>query len=267
MAAAGGADHWQAHARQWSRIGGPLRPGAEDVGIMRRILGPQPGLGLLLGVTAELSALSDNMVAVERDATMIARQWRPRGPGQSVRQGDWLALPFGADSFAFAAGDGSLNMLRHPDGYGRLFEQLRVCLRDQGRLALRVFTAAHDNETPQAAADAALRGDIGSFHAFKWRLAMALVARAGQPDIAVAAIHAAFDALLPDRALLASRAGWARADIDTVDVYRDSPAVYSFPTLRQVRQAVPAGYAELGVFHGSYELAERCPILAWSLHK
>ncbi|MDQ1923222.1 class I SAM-dependent methyltransferase [Massilia pseudoviolaceinigra] len=267
MTAAGVADHWQAHARQWSRIGGPLRPGEEDLAIMRTIVGPEPGLGLLLGVTPELSALSERLIAVERDGAMIDRHWAPRGSGQSVRQGDWLELPLARDSIDFAAGDGSLNMLHHAAGHVRLFAQLHTCLRDRATLALRVFTAPERHETPGQVVDDALRGAIGSFHAFKWRLAMALVAQAGDPNIAVTAICNAVDLRLPDRDTLAVRAGWPRADIDTIDAYRGSLALYCFPTLAQLRATIPAAYEELGIFHGSYELAQCCPIVALRLHK
>lgn len=267
MAAPASADHWQAHARQWSRIGGPLRPSGEDVSIMRAILGPAPGTGLLLGVTPELTVLSERLIAVERDAAMIERHWVPRGSGQSVRKGDWLELPLAPDSVDFAAGDGSLTMLRHTTGYVRLFGQLRTCLRDQATLALRVFSAPERPETPQQVADAALCGAIGSFHAYKWRMAMALVAQAGDPNIAVSAIGDAIERLTPGRDALARRTGWPQADIDTIDAYRGSLAVYSFPTLAQLRAAIPAGFEEVGVFYGSYELAQCCPIIALRLHK
>lgn len=267
MAAPASADHWQAHARQWSRIGSPLRPGEEDVAIMRAILGAAPGVGLLLGVTPELTALSERLISVERDAAMIERHWAPRGSGQCVRMGDWLELPLAPDSVDFAAGDGSLNMLRHAGAYTRLFGQLHACLRDQAALALRVFSAPEHPETPQQVLDDALCGAIGSFHAFKWRLAMALVAQAGDPNIAVSAIGEAFGRLAPSRDTLAQLAGWPRADIDTIDAYRSSPAVYSFPTLAQLRAAIPAGFEEVGVFYGSYELAQCCPVIALRLHK
>ncbi|NHZ92766.1 methyltransferase type 11 [Massilia sp. CCM 8733] len=267
MAAPASADHWQAHARQWSRIGGPLRPCAQDVAIMRAILGPAPGLGLLLGVTPELTVLSERLISVERDAAMIERHWLPRGSGQSVRQGDWLELPLAPDSVDFASGDGSLTMLRYAGGYARLFGQLYACLRNQATLALRVFAAPEWPETPQQVADDALRGAIGSFHAFKWRLAMALAGQAGDPDIAVGTIGEAVGRLAPERDALAQRAGWPRADIDTIDAYRGSVAVYSFPTLAQLRCAIPAGFEEIGVFYGTYELAQCCPIIALRLHK
>lgn len=257
-----GQDHWRQHARQWSHIGSPLRPADEDVQLMRDLLGPDPGRGLLLGVTPELTALSDEMVAVDRDAAMIDRVWRPRGGGHMAMQADWLTLPLAGQPFDFAAGDGSLNVLSHGDEYRRLFEQMRRQLRPGGMLVLRVFCAPPDAETPEQVRDAALRREIGSFHAFKWRLAMALTARAGDPNIPVVQIRAAFESLAPQRVEFAQRAGWAPADVDTIDVYRGSALSYSFPTLEQLDRVLPHDCELVARRHGSYELAERCPVIA-----
>lgn len=261
-AAAPAHDHWQRHARQWSHIGSPLRPSEEDVALMRQLLGEDPGRGLLLGVTPELTALSDEMVAVDRDAAMIDRLWRPRGKGHMAMQADWLTLPLAGRHFDFAVGDGSLNVLRHVEDYRRLFCQMRRQLRDGGLLVLRVFCAPALAETPEQVHAAALRREIGSFHAYKWRLAMALVARDGSANVPVAAIHAAFELLAPRRSDFADLAGWALADVDTIDVYRGSGLSYSFPTLEQLRLALPGNCEEVALRHGGYELAERCPVIA-----
>ena len=262
-------DHWQAHAQQWSRIGSPLRPSDEDVALMANWLGGQPGHGLLLGVTAELTVLSDSLLAQDRDAAMIARLWRPRTPQQMARQGDWLAPVDDPDQFDFAAGDGSLNAIAYADEYVCLFERLRERLRDGGLLLLRVFCTPEQAETPHAVLAAARRGDIGSFHAFKWRLAMAIVAQQGADDanICVDRIYRQFQELVTDRAQLAASAGWLAADLDTIDVYRDSPTIYSFPTRSQLRAALPDYFEEIGSGSGSYELAERCPVIALRLRR
>lgn len=263
-------DHWQAHARQWSRIGGPLRPGDEDVALMARWLGERPGHGLLLGVTPELTALSDSLLALDRDGAMIDRLWRPRTAQQKAQQGDWLDPAVDGVQFDFAVGDGSLNMLSYVGDYARLFARLRERLRDDGLLLLRVFCTPEQGETPEAVLAAARQGGIGSFHAFKWRLAMAMVAQQRGPDsanIGVHHIHQRFEELAPDRAQLAAAAGWLTADIDTIDVYRDSATVYSFPTRSQFRAALPDYVEEIGSAHGAYELAERCPVIALRLHR
>ena len=271
MATSVAADHWHAHARQWSQIGGPLRPCHEDVALMAGWLGPQPGRGLLLGVTPELTALSAQLVAQDRDGAMIERLWRPRTPQQTAQHGDWLAPPGDPGQFDFAAGDGSLNVLAYAADYARLFERLRERVRDGGLVLLRVFCTPEPDqaETPAAVLEAARAGAIGSFHAFKWRLAMALVARQPQanPNIAVRAIHQHFDAVVPDRGQLAIAAGWPVADIDTIDVYRDSALTYSFPTRTALRAVLPDYCTEIGSASGTYELAERCPVIALRLRR
>jgi hypothetical protein len=52
------------------------------------------------------------------------------------------------------------------------------------------------------------------------------------------------------------------AQIDTIDVYRGSPEAYSFVTFEQIRQTMPASFTNPRLIAtGSYELAERCPLL------
>ena len=51
-------------------------------------------------------------------------------------------------------------------------------------------------------------GEIRSFHAFKWRLAMAIVAEAADPNIRVETIRDVFIREFPDRAMLAETTGW-----------------------------------------------------------
>ena len=260
-------DHWQAHARQWQHIGAPLRPCAEDVALMAGWLGQRPGHGLLLGVTAELTALSDRLLALDRDGAMIERVWRPRTPQQTAQRGDWLEIAPQGPHFDFAAGDGSLNVLADAGQYRQLFDHLRPRLRDGGLVVLRVFCTPEQGETPEAVLAAARRGGIGSFHAFKWRLAMAMVAQQGDATIAVERIGQRFGQLVPDRAGLAALAGWPAADIDTIDVYRDSTVAYSFPTRAQLRLALPDYCEEIGSAHGSYELAECCPVIALRMRR
>jgi hypothetical protein len=107
-----------------------------------------------------------------------------------------------------------------------------------------------------------LKGRIRSFHAFKWHLAMAIATEAGDPNVRVERIHEVFNEAFPDRALLAGAAGWREEDIATIDVYRGSWEVYSFPTFAQFRATLPEGLVNLRqVPTGSYELAERCPLV------
>lgn len=216
---------------------------------------------LLLGVTPELTSLPGRMVAVDLNAAMINAIWSGNSPGHNVVQGDWLHLPFAAYTFNAAIGDGCLSLLSFPSQYEQLFGELRKVLKPGGKVLFRMFASPDEAESVTDVRDAALGGRIGSFHAFKWRLAMAMAAEAGNPNVDVIAIHKTFNRLLPDRQRLALASGWSAEDIATIDVYRGSVAVYSFPTLAQLRLTIPQGFRETGVEQGSYELAERCPTL------
>jgi hypothetical protein len=261
-------DHWQAHARQWSRIGSPLRPHADDVAIMQTWLAAhvpaaRPARGLLLGVTPELfHPAPHTTVAIDRERAMVdmlCAQQQGHSYGSAAIQGNWLALPFAAATFDFAFGDGSFNLLRYPDDYCALFEQLQRVLRSEAPLMLRIFTAPDRGESSIAVIEAACERRIASFHACKWRLAMSLVAAHGDANIEVAEIHREFERLAPDRAALARRTGWPRSAIDTIDAYRGSSAVYSFPRAEEWRTIAARHSVELARSQGRYELAERCP--------
>ena len=216
--------------------------------------------GLLLGVTPELAGLAEDMVAIDRNSAMI----NDISQGKVV-YGQWLELPFPDASFDFAVGDGSLNMLHYLDDYRLLFGQLKKALKSQAKIIFRVFTAPEESENVDGVFNAAFAGGIGSFHAFKWRLAMAMVAENGEANIKVGQIYKVFNDRILEREKLAKASGWLRQDIDTIDVYEDSDVVYSFPTLAQLRMASSELVEEVSITHGNYELAECCPVITLRL--
>jgi SAM-dependent methyltransferase len=240
----------------------PLRPTPEDVEGFGRAIAEHRDRVLLLGVTPELANLGAWTVGIDKNSAMAAHLW----PGNSARRqalsSDWLALPFARRTFSAVIGDGSLSALPYPENYRRLFGQLAEVLRPGGRVALRLYKAPDESESLTAVFAAVRAGGIRNFHVFKWRLAMALVAAAGDPNLRVVEILAHFEQEFPDRPNLAAMTGWPMAQIDTIDVYRGSPEVYSFATFEQIRQTLPASFTNPRLIAtGSYELAERCPLL------
>lgn len=123
---------------------------------------------------------------------------------------------------------------------------------------LRCFVRPDRAETLDAVASAALAGDVGSMHALKWRIAMALEVD-HTFSVKVVDIRTAFDRLFPDRDLLARITGWPLQVIETIDAYRGVATRYSFPTLAAIRTAAAPLFEVGGVRLGCYELAERCP--------
>ncbi len=244
----------------------PLRPHNAVVEAFRQAVAQQRKRVLLLGVTMELADIGTEMIAADHSKAMITHLWPGDTADRHAVNADWQALPFPAAQFSATIGDGSLSMVTSPDGQGRVFEQLARVLRPGGRVVVRLFQAPDRGEAVSTVCRAAMAGEIRSFHAFKWRLAMAIVAEAADPNIKVQRIFDVFEQLFPNRTSLAKATGWPAEDIDTIDVYRGSSEAYSFPTFEQLRTAIPDSFSEPRLVPvGSYELAERCPLLILDL--
>ncbi len=255
--------HWNEYHRRWSRLSAPLRPDADIVGAFEKIAAGHDARILLLGVTPELAGIGQQLSAIDRSDAMIAHIWPGDTERAQARNADWLAPPFADRTFTAILGDGSLSALIWPDDYRTLFAQAARLLVSGGVIALRLFKTPDEVETREALRRDTLAGKCRSFHAFKWQLAMSVVAETGDPNIAVTAIRETFDAMFPDRAALATATRWRAEDIETIDVYANSPDVYSFPNFAQLRETIPQGFANIRLVEcGAYPLAERCPLLA-----
>jgi SAM-dependent methyltransferase len=259
-------DHWHLHARRWALVGPPLRPSAEDVAVVERAAAAwvdrasRPPRVLLLGSTAELAEIAwpagTRLVAVDRSLAML-HEVLPRGTGAAVAA-DWCALPLAAASVDVVLGDGALVCLPYPAGYRALAGELSRVVAPGGSLVLRLFATPSDGE-PLVAVAAALRaGAIGSFHALKWRIAMALAVTPTR-SVAVAEIVRAFDQMVPDRDALP----WPADVVGTIDHYRGSGAVYSFPTRAEAVAALGPDLVVERSVTPRYELGDRCPTLVF----
>jgi len=235
--------HWKKHAAQWTRINSPLRPCAEDVALFAQAAGT--GKGLLLGVTPELRKISPDMTAIDSDLGMIQNTQCDI----AVAHADWLDMPFEDHTFDFVIGDGHLTNLLWPRDYKLLRAELARVLKPEGRIVFRAFLAPDVQETVEEV----LANPGDNFHAFKWRFAQALLL-GGDPNIPVAGIHMAFERFVPDRSVLP----FPIEDINTIDVYKNATALYSFPTRAQLKEIFGE---EVSFTTGSYTLAERCPVI------
>jgi hypothetical protein len=57
--------------------------------------------------------------------------------------------------------------------------------------------------------------------------------------------------------------GWSREDIQTIEPYRESPAVHTFLTLTEWRAVLSDRFEQMAVRPASYILGDRCPIIVW----
>lgn len=265
-------EHWRTLAAQWALFSSPGRPCDEDVIIFEEMLAADTDLFVttakkrawLLGITSEIVAApwlqKFDLFAVERVRAMIDAMW-PGDTGQ--RQAicaDWTRAPFPDDSFDLVIGDGCLMVVGFPDELSRLLESLHRILRSDGYLMLRLFCRPDIAEAPDAVIADLLAGRIGSFQAFKWRLAMAAQGLTDAPDVAVDDVWQIWNAARIDTHALAQACGWPPEQVRTMEFYRGSPARYNFmrfdDTIQHLRHA---GFDLVATRTGSYELAERCP--------
>jgi hypothetical protein len=260
-------DHWSLNAQRWALLGPPLRPSPEDTAFAVKALarwGNAPARAMVLGVTPELVTLPwparSNVYAIDRVRPMIDVVF-PAGPGRQAIVADWCGLPLAARAIDVAVGDGCLTTFAFPSGYRRLAAELARVV--DAFIVLRVFVAPDRRETIEAIVADLER--IATFDALKWRIAATLNSKGR--NVRLVDIRAAFDATFPDRDALAARTGWPRAVIDHIDVYRDSPATYSFPTLTELRDAVSDHLLELACDWPAYALGDRFPTLVFRVRE
>lgn len=237
----------------------PLRANGEVVCALAELIAGRDERLLLLGVTPELSGLGQDLTAADWSEEMIARIWRGDCADRRAVRANWLELPGFMEPFSAVVGDGSLNMLHWPGDYEKLYAGLSRAVAPGGRIAVRCYLAPETCETAGHLAAEVRSGAVG-FHAFKWRLAMMLARQQGNPNVSVRKILEMFEALFPDRAALANESGWSMETIAEIDAYRDSAAIYSFPTADELLSTAGKLSNPRLAPAGSYELAERCPI-------
>lgn len=261
--------HWDTIATRWSHLGPPLRLSPEDVqayvGAVADHLGERPLQVGLLGVTPELATApwppGSTVAALDRSSDMIAAVWP--GDLEGVRRatcGEWLqpgALPAGLHA---ALCDGGFNLLAFPAEHARLAEVLAATLRPGGCLVARTFVAPDVPERVDAVVDAARAGRIGSFHAFKLRLAVALQ-RSPEEGVCVGDVHEAWLDLGWSPEAWSHATGWSVASVRTIELYEGRGTRMSFPTLAAWTDALAPALRVERVRIPTYELGERCPIV------
>lgn len=263
-------DHWNQHARQWSLIGPPLRPAAEDIALLeneirdwcagKSMTAPH---ALLCGVTPEVAGMrwpaGTRLVAVDHSRPMISAVWpAAAAPGIAVC-GDWLKLPLANASRQLLIGDGCYSLLVGSAQYAALVTELRRVASGDALLAMRYFVRPDSAEPVARVIDDLWQRRIGNFHVFKWRLAMALHGTLEQ-GVRLGNVWAAWHEAAPDPEKLAAHLGWPPAVVSTINNYRDVDTRYSFPTLGEVL-ACAGDFAIMAMHVPSYELGERCPTL------
>ncbi len=262
---------WNDVADHWNNWGPPLRPGSEDLLIMRgnlvRWLEKNPVETLrvfLCGVTPEIVTMAwpcpIELTAMDQSQRMIDCVWPGDIPGvRRAMVGNWLTPGLASGSQDLVLNDGGFGFFDHPDGLRCLLASIRSLIKPGGLFIGRNFVQVEPREPLREVLDAARSGQIGSFHSFKWRLAMSLqpnvVEGVRQHDIWQAWAETDIDPTqLP-------QPGWSERSVSTIEFYRDQPAILRFPTLNEFCTLLAESFDEVEVRYASYELSDRCPIL------
>jgi SAM-dependent methyltransferase len=259
---------WTRQADQWCRIGSPLRPGPEDTALTAELAAPvlmdvdRPSVAIL-GVTPELVQLpwpaATRIIAVDSSANMIASVWAPHpARASAVVRARWQEMPLEAGCLDAAVGDGCLNVLHSTQIYDQVLGEVARALKPSGRLILRCFVRADPSETVEQVLAATMAGEISTFHAMKWRLAMAIPVD-HDFQLPLRRVYAVFSELFPDRTRLAEATNWSQGTIGTIDVYASTDISFNFPSLATMLRHASRWFELVDVKYGTYEMAERCP--------
>lgn len=264
--------HWRSVAQEWKYFGPPLRPCDEDIHYMEKVVAERfAGTGelnvQLCGVTPEIAMMQwpshTQLMAVEQSQEMIREVWPGDLHGaRTATHGDWLDIGSNQNKFDMVIGDGCFISLNYPDGYHALAKTISEKLKDEGLLLMRFFTQPEEKEASDDVFSDLMAGKIGSFHAFKWRLAMSLQ-QSSRQGIRLHDIYRAWNEAEIDKKLILSSTGWPREAIETIDLYENKLNSFAFATLSEVYETLSDYFVRESVYFPEYELGERCPIIAF----
>lgn len=263
--------HWNHVAVRWKHFACPLRPCSQDTSMMiwavcawcKNHSARNPSV-LLCGVTPELATMpwpeGTDLLAVERSTMMIEHVWPGDNDWRKIQQGEWCDEAFANASRDIVIGDGCFISMPYPDGYLDLAKKLRNVITSDGLFVMRFFVPPDPSETPEQVFGDLAEGRIGSFHVFKWRLAMSLQ-ETSRTGVVLNDIWSTWADQHISLSTLANKPGWTPDEVSTIELYKDRPVRFAFAQLAEVREILSDLFVEVSADYGTYELAERCPIL------
>ena len=219
----------------------------------------------MLGVTPGVARLrwpdGTSLLAVDNAEAMTHAVWpRDLPPGRSAVCGDWRSLPCRERSRDVVTGDGSVNCVRYPEGCFALAGSVADALRDDGVFILRTYVQPESKETADEVF-AAIDSEPGlTFPQFKFRLLMS-VQESAEEGALLDRVYEAWAKRAAGVAQFAAHTGWDEQKIRTMEFYRDSETVHTFPTLPELECALRPWFERVCISYPTYRLGERCPTL------
>lgn len=270
--------YWQSISKFWDLIGSPSRPCEEDLAFFKQQLFPEleslsPNLGqvVMLGVTQEIALLpwpeNVKLLAIDRSPEMIDSVW----PKAQVTKGeavlaDWKAIPCPDNSCDVVVGDCCFTPLDYPNSYRAVLQEVTRVLKPQGLFSMRFFLKPVLSEEIETIFDELKAKQIGNLFVFRWRLAMALQ-KSLEEGVPVNNIWQRWQQEVSNPDQLMETLGWPTELLATITCYQNSSAVFTFPTLPEVRQLFSLYFDEISCHVPTYEMGDRCPTLTFGPKK
>ncbi|NES17535.1 MAG: class I SAM-dependent methyltransferase [Symploca sp. SIO3E6] len=267
-------NYWQSIAKLWDLIGSPSRPCDQDLAFIKEqsfpyleSLSPNISQAVMLGVTKEIALLSwpynVSLLAIDRSPEMIDLVWpKTEVPKGKAILGDWKNLPCPDNSCDLVVGDCCFTLLDYPQSYQTVLQEVSRILKPQGLFIMRFFLRPDLSEDIETIFDELKAKAIGNIFVFRWRLAMALQ-NSPEEGLPVHKIWQRWQQEVSNPDQLMEHLGWPTELLATITNYQNSSAVFTFPTLSEVRQIFLSYFDEVSCHFPSYELGERCPTLTF----
>ncbi len=263
---------WASIARRYAAFESPFVPCLEDIEAFESAVATQAdmrnGQGLravMLGVTPGIALMKwprgSSLVGAEISSAVIDALWPGDIPGtREAICASWFALPMRRKSCHIVVGDGSLNTCRFPGEVRALIRSIGELLAENGTLALRCYIRPHIQESVDAVFDALFSARGLSVDRFKMRLYLAMQ-RSAEEGVAVREAARLLDRYKRDNRTMREQLGWSNAAIEPFAHWRVSDAVYSFPTVEELRKVLGERFDEVSISYPGYELGHCCPTL------
>ena len=263
---------WASIARCYAAFGSPLVPTREDIHAYESAMLAQAQAGtgdgiraLMLGVTPGIALMKwpagSRITAVDISSAVIGALWPGDIPGiRKAICASWFAIPMARKSCDVVFGDGSLNACRFPGEVRDLVHTVADLLVDEGLFVVRSYIRPQSPEAIDA-----VFSDLFSAHGmdvdcFKMRLWLAMQ-RSVEDGVPVKEAARILDKHNLDHRVMKERIGWSSAAVEPFAAWKTSDAVYSFPTLDELREVLGERFDEVSVTYPGYELGNCCPTL------
>jgi SAM-dependent methyltransferase len=264
--------HWQDMAKLWNRVGPPLKPSSADIAVFKYQIsqwvdryGAAPRV-LILGVTPELYAMDwpagTTLRALDNSRSMIEYVWP--GSQEDALLGSWEDVPLEEASCDLVLCDGGFGLLPYPSGQQRLLREMRRVLAPNGVFVVRLFAPVGKTGNIDHVFAQLDGGKISSLDALKLHLWGALHGDRKEGvcprDVAEQIFNHIGD---PDS--LAQTQGWSVEHVHSLELHRDSTAVYC---LTDADEVVRMATNDVGGFFldsinlPAHEFGNYCPIVA-----